>query len=161
MKFDTTPFMSPDRQLTCQHQAWAIEFAVLDWGCRPLLMMVVDVDAHTSLPLSATASVAMPEDIVGMLERLVRRSAKPEEVWIDHGFGHGRAALQSWAEQRRISINYGPMLRTRALTKPLLRDLAAFLRGNRSASLTELGHEIERWRQSYETAAPIVPNVNQ
>lgn len=148
MKFDTTPFMSPDRRLTCQNQAWAIEFAVLDLDCRPLLMMVIDVHAPTRLPLSATASLAMPEDVVGMLERLVRRSGKPEEVWIYYGFGHGRAALQSWAERHRILINYGPMLRTRALTKPLLRDLAASLRGNRFASLTELENEIERWRVS-------------
>jgi hypothetical protein len=157
MKFDTTPFMSRDHQLTCQNQAWAIEFAVLDLDCRPLLMMVVDVHAHTRFPLSATSSLAMPEDVVGMLERLVRRSGKPEEVWIDHGFGHGRAALQSWAEQYRIPINYGLTLQTRALTKPLLRDLAAFLRGNRFASLTELGNEIERWRASSPRPAPPFP----
>jgi|GEM_PF-6580227 len=161
MKFDTTPFLSPARGVTCHNRAWAIEFATLDLDCRPFLMMVADIYVDARLPLSVTVSVAMPEDVVGALERLVHRSGKPEEIWIDHDLGHGRAALRTWAEQRRISIVYGSRPRTKALTEPLVRDLGAFLHGKRFSSLIELGHDIERWRQSYGAADHTVPNANQ
>jgi hypothetical protein len=160
MKFNATPFISPARQLTCQNYAWAIDFAMLDLDRRPLLMMVVDVQSRR--PLSATATLAVPERVAGTLERLVRREGTPEEIWTDHGFDHRfHPALQAWSERHRISITYGPMPAIKALAEPILRDLSVFLRDKRFATLMELGHEIERWRQSHTGAARPLPDVNQ
>lgn len=160
MKFDTTPLMSPARQLTCQNYAWAIDFAMLDLDRRPLLMMVVDVQSHR--PLSVTATLAVPARVAATLERLVRREGAPEEIWTDHGYDHRfHPALQALSERHRISIAYGPMPAIKTLAEPILHDLSVFLRDKRFATLMELGHDIERWRQSYKTATPTAPNVNQ
>lgn len=160
MKFDTTPLMSPARQLTCQNYAWAIDFAMLDLDRRPLLMMVVDVQSHR--PLSVTATLAVPARVAATLERLVRREGAPEELWTDHGYDHRfHPALQALSERHRISIAYGPMPAIKTLAEPILHDLSVFLRDKRFATLMELGHDIERWRQSYKTVTPTAPNVNQ
>jgi hypothetical protein len=53
------------------------------------------------------------------------------------------------------------MPRTKALAESAFRDLSAFLRDKRSPTVAELGHDIERWRQSYTPAGRALPNVNQ
>jgi hypothetical protein len=160
MKFDTTPFMPPARQLTYQNYAWAIDFAKLDLGRRPLLMMVVDVQSQR--PLSATATLAVPARVAATLERLVQREGAPEEILTGHGWDHRvDPALQALSERHRISIAYGLLPAIKTLSEPILHDLSVFLRDKRFATLMELGHEIERWRQSYTGAARPLPDVNQ
>ena len=142
---------------TRRNQAWAVDFAVLDANSRPFVMIVVDV--HTRLPLSATVTPGIAEDVTATLGRLGRRSGVPNNIWLDRGL-HTRA-IQNWTEANGISIACGPSPRIKAVTEPLLRDLRGYLHDNRFPALIELGHDIERWRQFYKTATPTVPNVNQ
>src|ERR1700694_777318 len=88
MKFDTKRFIAKAaaRQVTRQNQAWAIDFAMLDFADRPFVMLVVDVG--TRRPLSATMSLVVVEDIIAMLERLVRRLGTPEQVWMDYSLAY-------------------------------------------------------------------------
>jgi ribosomal protein S18 acetylase RimI-like enzyme len=166
MKFNDQPFMptTPRRRVTRPNEAWAIDFMVLDFAQRPFVILVADVG--TRRPLSATVSHVVVEDIVARLERLVQRSGSPKQVWLDYSIaynshpGRFHQALQDWAEQHRISLTHDPMFRTRSVAEQLLRDLRAFLRNKHFPTLIELGHDIERWRQSAAAAAPI-PNVNQ
>jgi hypothetical protein len=163
MKFNSTPPMrnAPAQQFTRANQAWEVDFAMLDFAERPLVMLVVDVG--TRRPLSATVSLAVVEDIVATLQRLVRRSGSPEQVWMTYGISYdsydGRF-LRAWAEQHRISLTRLP-LQTKSVTERLFCDLSAFLRDKRFATLMELGHDIERWRQSYKATIPTIPNVDQ
>jgi hypothetical protein len=125
-------------------------------------MLVVDVG--TRRPLSATMSLPDGEDVAPALGRLVRRSGCPDQIWIDnhHEFRFG-AALKSWAEQHRVSITCVPMRlpQMKSLAELTLRDLVAFLRDKHFPTLIELGHDIERWRQSYVAARSIPDNANQ
>jgi hypothetical protein len=63
----------------------------------------------------------------------------------------------------RISIIYCPMQvpMLKPISELILRDLSAFLRDKRFPTLMELGHDIERWRQSYTAAARPLRDVNQ
>lgn len=122
-------------------------------------MLVVDVG--TRRPLSATMSLAIADDVVATLERLARRSGYPQELWVDHGREDHFRPIQTWSERHRITVTYGPSRRTKAAAERPLRDLSASLRDKRFPTLLELGHEIERWRQSYAPAAPTIPDVNQ
>jgi len=159
MKFDYLPFMrtTPARQVTRPNEAWAIDFAILDFAQRPSVMLVVDVG--TGRPLSATVSLVVAEDIVVVLDRLVRRSGSPEQVWMDYSISYNtdqgcfHPSLHDWAKQNRIWLTHDLMLQTRRVSERPLRKLEAFLRDKQFPTLIELGREIERWRQSY-TAAP-------
>jgi hypothetical protein len=148
MKFDTTPLISTASEPACQNYAWAIDFAVLDLYRRPLLMMVIDVQSRR--PLSATVTLAAPARVAATLERLVRREGAPEEILTGHrGWDHRfHPALDTLSERHRISIAHG--LAIKSLAEPILHDLSVSLRDKRFATLMELGHEIERWRQSYD-----------
>ncbi|WP_128947548.1 hypothetical protein [Bradyrhizobium zhanjiangense] len=103
-------------------------------------------------------------DIGTGIERLVDRSGKPEEIWLDNYCEHRfDKALRFWAERQGISIIYVPMQmpRMKSISERLLGNMSAFLRDKRFPTLMELGHEIERWRQSYTPAARTIPEVNQ
>ena len=164
MKLNSTPPMpkAPAQQFTRANQAWAIDFAVLDFAERPLVRLVVDVG--TRRPLSATLTLAVDDDIAAGLDRLARRSGRPEQIWLDnqYEFCFG-AAFRFWAEQHRISIIYVPMQmpQMKSLSQRLHGDLNAFLRDKRFPTLMELGHDIERWRQRYCAAAQPIPDVKQ
>ncbi|WLA64924.1 DDE-type integrase/transposase/recombinase [Bradyrhizobium diazoefficiens] len=142
---------------TRRNQAWAVDFAVLDAKGRPFVMIVVDV--HTRLPLSATVSLGLADDFTAILDRLSRRLGFPEEIWIDGG-RHAQA-LQTWAEPHGISVAHGPSPQIRAVTELRLRDLCMSLLRKGCASLMELGHEAERWRQSYPAIPKPFSEVNQ
>jgi hypothetical protein len=147
---------------TRRNQAWAVDFAVLDFAERPLVKLVIDV--RTRRPLSATLTLAIDDDLPAGLDRLVRRTGRPEEIWFDnqYEFCFG-GALRFWAHQHRISIIYASMVmpQGRALSERLFRDLAACLGDKRFPTLMELGHDIERWRQRYCAAPQAIPNVDQ
>lgn len=141
---------------TRRNQAWAVDFAMLDVVHRPFVMMVADVG--TRRPLSATVSLVVVEDIIIILERLVRRTGPPEQIWMDHNLAYNSVlgdfhpALQAWAKDRRVLLTHDRMLRTR-VSERLFRDLSASMRGKSFPTLMELGHDIERWRQSYIAAS--------
>jgi putative transposase len=116
---------------------------------------------YTRRPLSATVTLAIAEDIAAGLGRLVKRAGCPQEIWLDHAYDVKFGPLETWAERHRISITYGSSLRTRGLSERPLRDLSAFLRGKSVPSLMELGHDVERWRQSYTATAHIIPKANE
>nr|WP_249782454.1 MULTISPECIES: DDE-type integrase/transposase/recombinase [unclassified Bradyrhizobium] len=162
------PFMSrtPALRETRPSETWAVDFMVLDFPSRPYVMLVADVG--TRRPLSAAVSLVVIEDIIAALERLVRRSGRPEQIWMDHSLayrslmGDFHPALQAWARRHGISVTASPTPRTTAAAERLLRDLSTFLRDKRFPTLMELGHDIERWRQSYVAAADThIPNVTQ
>lgn len=145
---------------TRRNQAWAIDFARLDLDRRPLVMMVID--GYTHRLLSAAVKPAIVEGIAIGLMQLVRRSGRPHEIWIDHEFDHSCKPLRSWAEEHRISVTRVPMIRMKALTEPIARDLVTFLHDKRLTRRIELDHEIERWRQSYTIAVrPLPKNADQ
>jgi hypothetical protein len=164
MKFDNLSFTpnAPAHQVMRPNQAWAVDFAVLDFAERPLVRLVVDVGSRR--PLSATLTLGVDDDIAAGLDRLARRSGRPEQIWLDnqYEFCFG-AALRFWAGQHRISIIYVPMQmpQIKSLSERLHQDLNAFLRDKRFPTLMELGHDIERWRQSYTAAAPSLPGNHQ
>jgi hypothetical protein len=155
MKFDNPPFLpkATARRVTRPNEAWEIDFAMINFSDRPFVMLVIDVG--TRRPLSATVSIMVVEDIVATLQRLVQRSGSPEQVWMTYGVSYdtydGRF-LRAWAEQHRVSLTRLP-LQTKAVAERLLCDLSAFLRDKRHSTLMALGHDIERWRQSYTPAA--------
>lgn len=165
MKFNTHSPTSAALYATSHNEAWAIDFAMLDFAAKPLVMLVVDV--RTRRPLSATVSHMAMEDIIIRLERLVRRSGRPERIWMDYSSayntieGHFHPSLQAWAQKHRISLTHDRMLLTRRISERPLRDLSASLREKSFTTLMELGHDIERWRQSYHRVARTMPNVNQ
>jgi hypothetical protein len=112
--------------------------------------------------LSATVTFGIA-DIGTGLERLVDRSGRPEQIWLDNYYkSRSDPALKSWAEEHRISIIYVlmQMPQMKSLSERILRDLGAFLRDKHFPTLIELSHDIERWRQSY-AARPIPDNANQ
>ena len=163
MKFNNKQFRpTPTPRVTRPNEAWMVDFALLDFVGRPLVMLVADVG--TRRPLSATVSLQNAEDVAAALGRLVRPSGSPDQIWIDnhYEFRFG-AALKSWAEQHRISITYVAMRMSqmRSLSEPILRNLSAFLRDKHFLPPMELGHTIERWRQSYTPVARPLPNVNR
>jgi hypothetical protein len=159
MKFDTTKLMANTAvpHVTRRNQAWAIDIARFDLKNRvPFVMMVIEV--HTRLPLSATVSPATHCAAATGLDRIVRRSGPPNEIWIDRSF---EPMIRAWAEQHRIAVTYGQMLKVKSLAEPIFRDLGAFLRGNLFSNHAKLGLGVEKWRQSYAAAARSLPNVNQ
>jgi transposase InsO family protein len=149
MKLDNPPFMpkKPARQMTRLNEAWAVDFMVLDCAHRPLVMLVVDVGTRRAL--SATVSLAIAEDVVATLERLVRRSGRPQEIWVDDGRGYRFHPVRVWSERHGITVTYGPSPRSKAVAERPLHHLRAHLHDKSFATLTELGHDIERWRQAY------------
>jgi hypothetical protein len=155
------PFMPKIPAPMRPNEAWTIDCAMLDWPHRPLVMLVIDV--ATRRPLSATVSLMVVEDIVATLQRLVRRSGRPEQVWMCYGVSYDSydsRPLLDWAEQHRISLTRLP-LQTKSVSERPFWDLSAFLRDKRHSTLVALGHGIERWRQSYDPAVSTISNVNQ
>lgn len=147
------------RKVTRRNQAWAIDSAVLDFPQRIFVRLVIDVS--TRRPLNATLTFGIA-DIGSGLERLVDRSGRPEQLWLDSYYNSRfDPALKSWTEQHRISIIYVPtkMPQMKSLFERHHRDLSVFLRDKRYPTLTELGHDIERWR--YCTAEQHIPDVKQ
>jgi hypothetical protein len=165
MKLDSTPPMpnAAAQQFTRANQAWAIDFAVLDFAEGPLVRLVVDVG--TRRPLSATLTLAVDDDIAAGLDRLARRSGRPEQIWLDNRYEFRfDPALRSWAERHSISIIYVPMRmpQMKSLSERLLGDLSAYLRDKRFPTLMELGHDIEHWRQRYCAAAqPFATSISK
>ncbi|WP_407180408.1 glyoxalase superfamily protein [Bradyrhizobium sp. STM 3562] len=164
MKFDLRfKPMNPTRRVTRPNEAWAADFMALDFPDRPSVMLVADVG--TRRPLSATVSVVVVQDIIATLERRVRRSGRPDEIWMEGNLAYNsplgdfHPAVRSWAKQHRIRLTHDPMLRTSRVSDRLFRELTAFLHDKQFPTLIELGQDIERWRQSYTVAA--IPNVNQ
>ncbi|QAU48852.1 DDE-type integrase/transposase/recombinase [Bradyrhizobium guangzhouense] len=160
MKFDTKQFAPTPTLPTRPNEAWAIDFAMLDQDRRALVMMVVDVG--TRRPLSATVCLPIVDDVVATMRRLVRRSGRPQEVWLDAGF-RADPMLQAWAREHSVLLVYTPagLPRMNNPAERILHHLASFLHGRCFPELMELGHEIERWRQSYKTAVRTIPEVNQ
>jgi hypothetical protein len=149
MKFNKAfmPNTPADRQMRA-NRAWAVDFQVLDLPHRPMVMLVTDFG--TRLPLGATVTLPMAEDVVATLERLAWRSKCPDEIWIGHSF----RLLETWAGQHGISVSYhSPTPQMKATSERLLRDLGSYFGDKSFASLMELGHDIERWRQSYAARA--------
>jgi hypothetical protein len=148
MKTKNPPFMATTaaRQATRPNEIWAIDFAVLDQADRPRIMLVVDVG--TRRPLAATVIRAAANDVVATLDVLSRQAALPRELLIDHDFGLN-PGLRAWAENHGISVLTRPvrMPQMKALSEPILRDLAISLRDLETP--TELGKEIDRWCKSY------------
>jgi transposase InsO family protein len=146
---------------TRRNQVWMIDIARLDVGSRLTSVMMV-VDVHSRLPLSLTVSPAIAGAIAiaTTLDRLVRRSGPLEDIWIYRDSGL-ELALRRWAKFHRIAITFGPMLKAKALTEPIFRDLGAFLRGNLFSTHAKLGLGLEKWRQSYAAAARPLPNAPQ
>lgn len=161
MKLIRTP-PSPNvstQQAKRANQAWAIDYTVLDFAERPVVRLVIDV--RTRRLLSATLTFGMA-DIGSGLERLVDRSGRPEQIWLDSYYNSGfDLALKSWTEQHRISIIYVPtqMPQMRSLFDRLHRDLNAFLREKRCPTLMDLGQDIERWRWRYRAAEQPIPDI--
>lgn len=163
MKFKSALPMpnAPAQHFTRANQAWAVDHAVLDFSQRIFVRLVTDVGTRRPLSAKLTFGIA---DIGTGLERMVDRSGRPEQIWLDNYYeSRSDPALKSWTEQHRISIIYVPMRmpQMKSLSERLHRDLNAFLRDKRFPTLTELGHDIERWRQSYTAAAHTIPDVNQ
>jgi hypothetical protein len=163
MKLNSTPPMpnAPAQQFTPANQAWAVDHAVLDFPQRIFVRLVTDVG--TRRPLSATLTFGIA-DIGTGLERLVDRSGRPEQIWLDNYYkARSDPALKSWTEQHRISIIYVPMrmLQMKSLSERLYRDLFTFLRDKRFPTVWELSHELERWRQHYCAATRPIPDVKQ
>lgn len=166
MKFENVQFTpATSRKVTRSNEVWSVDFMMLDFAGRPFVMLVVDV--ATRRALSATVSLAVVDDVIVRLERLVRRSGRPEQIQRDYDKaynstdGRFHPALQTWAQQHGISLTHDPMLQTQRISERPLRDLGAFLREKHFPTLMELGHEIERWRQSYAPAVRNVPDTNQ
>ncbi len=163
MKFDAKQFgaKTAGTNVTHRNQAWAVDHAVLDFPQRIFVRLVTEVG--TRRPLSATLTFGIA-DIGTGLERMVDRSGRPEQIWLDNYYKtRSDPALKSWTERHRISIIYVPMqtLQMKSLSERLYRDLGAFLRDKRFPTLWELSHELERWRQRYAPATPPLPNANQ
>jgi hypothetical protein len=157
MKFKSKflPNKTTHRQIRA-NQAWAVDLAILDLPHRPVVMLVIDVG--TRLPLSATVTPTIAEGVVATLERLARRSKRPDEIWIGDSF----RLIETWAGQHGISVSYyRPTPQMRAISERVLRDLGSYLGDKRFASPMELGHAIERWRQSYVAARPLPKNADQ
>jgi hypothetical protein len=160
MKFKQTPPMpyAAVQRLTRANQAWAVDHALIDLHQRIFVRLITDVG--TRLPLSATPTFGIA-DIGTGIERLVDRSGKPEQIWLDSHHGHrSDPALRSWAAQQGISIIYiaTQMPQMKSLSERLFISMSAFLRTKRSESVFDLGHDLERWRKSY-VAEPLI-NVN-
>jgi hypothetical protein len=160
MKFDNSTLVlkMTARQVTRANQAWAVDHAVLDLAERPLVRLVVDVG--TRLPLSATLTLAVDDDIAAELDRLAPRSGRPKQIWLDNKFEfRSDPALRSWTEQHRISIIYVPMVfpQMKVLSERSFRDLGAFLKDTHPPTLRELSHDLERWRKSYAAGARTIP----
>ncbi|GAB9109845.1 hypothetical protein [Bradyrhizobium diazoefficiens] len=160
MKFDTKRLTPTPPLPTRPNEVWAIDFAMLDQDRRALVMVVVDVG--TRRPLSATVCLPIVDDVVATMHRVVRRSGPPQQIWVDAGF-RSDPMLQAWAREHSVMLVYTPagLPRMNNPAERILRHLACFLNGRRFSELMELGHEIERWRQSYTPAARTIPKVNQ
>jgi len=143
------------RHATRRNRAWMVDIARFDLKkhMRPVMMVV---DVHSRRPLSATVSPAIASAITTTLDRLVQRLGSPAEIWIDRDFELD-LALRYWAELHGIAITFGPMLKAKAVTEPIFRDLGAFLRGNLFSTHAELAVGLDKWRQSYAAAARPLP----
>lgn len=136
---------------TRANETWAVDHAILDWPERLFVMLVIDV--ATRRPLSATVSLAVSEDIVATLERLTSRIGCPRQIWVDNSSAYRWGLFQVWSRQRGIEVLHGPGPQARAVTERPLHHLCSSLHPKQIPTLMDLGHEIERWRQSY-VAAP-------
>ncbi|MCK1603456.1 hypothetical protein IVB02_18915 [Bradyrhizobium sp. 166] len=157
MQFDNLQFTPA----TCPNEAWMVDSMALDFAERPFVRLVADVASRR--PLSATLTLQVDHDLHTGLDRLVRRSGPPDQIWFDkqYEFCLG-GTLNFWAHEHRISIVYVPMQMPslKSVSEPILHNLGSHLRENHFSTLMELGHEIERWRQSYRAERPI-SSINQ
>ncbi|WLA63806.1 hypothetical protein [Bradyrhizobium diazoefficiens] len=110
-------------------------------------MIVIDVG--TRRPLSATLFLLKLEDLAATLRRVVARSGPPREIWVDASLRPDESKLRVLAQADGITFVYPARPRMKAVTEPIFRELTSFLCDRRFPQLTDLGHEIERWRQSY------------
>jgi transposase InsO family protein len=158
MKFNPQPMakMAAAGMVVRPNEVWSIDVVRLDLGNRPFVVMVIDV--HTRRLLAAVLTSATDEVVAATLERLARRSKRPDEIWIDDSF----RLIETWAGQHGISVSYyRPTPQMRAISERVLRDLGSYLGDKSFASPMELGHAIERWRQSYVAARPLPKNADQ
>lgn len=121
MKFDSKRLMSnrTARHATCRNQGWTIDLVRPEMGtlgraessgASPghhgayigLFVMLV-VDVHRHLPLSAIVTPGTAEDIAATVARLTERLGGPDEIWIDGSFELNRA-LRGWGEQHGTLI---------------------------------------------------------
>lgn len=141
------PFMPKMPVPTRPNETWAVDHAILDWPQRLFVMLVIDV--ATRRPLSATVSLAVSEDIVATLERLIRRTGCPQQIWVDHSSAYRWGLFQGWSKRRGIEVLHGPGPQAKAVSEGPLRHLCSSLYSKQFSTMMELGHEIERWRQAY------------
>ncbi|UFW43317.1 hypothetical protein [Bradyrhizobium sp. WSM471] len=147
------------RQATRRNQAWAIDIAMLDLDGRPIVTLVIDV--HTRRPLSATVSSELSGAVTDGLDQLVRSFDRPEAIWLDYIHDHAFFPFLTWADRHGIPLVYGSPPATSALANAVLRDLGAHLQNKPLTTLMDLGHQIERWRESYSLAARTFPDIDQ
>lgn len=158
------PMTSANRPMRA-NETWAVDFMVLDYARRPFVMLITDVG--TRRPLSATVSLMTVEDIIIRLERLVRRSASPQQIWMDYGTvytvrpGCFHPVLQAWATHHNVRLAHSPTFATRCVSERLFTDLSTLLRDKKFPTLVELGHEVERWRQSYAAVDRAASTITQ
>ncbi|OSI24884.1 hypothetical protein [Bradyrhizobium canariense] len=158
MKFNTTQFLKPTTPRAARpNESWTIEIAKLDVGIAGLYAMIV-IDSQTRIPLSATLSLMIDEDMAATLDRLGRRSRFPDMIQVDHGFN--LSAVRAWAIRHRLTIVCHADPRKKALAEPILRDLSAFLSGKSFPKLIELGNDLERWRHAHAAGARHLPSSN-
>lgn len=147
-------------QVTQEGQAWRVECVKLDVGGKRAPFIMLAIDIYTRQPQVAVVWSAAAKDVAAALDRLIRQWKPPQEIWIDNGFDD--SALRYFSLQHRVAVVYTPPSpRWKALSAPIIRDLNAFLRDKPHPSLMALGHDIERWRQSYAAPARTIHNVNQ
>ncbi|MHC2674470.1 transposase InsO family protein [Bradyrhizobium diazoefficiens] len=154
-----TPSLAANHRPAGPNEVWCAEMMRPDLAGRPLILLIVDV--HTRHPLLAVPATSV-EDIATTLDRLSRHSGRPKELRIDHALEFN-PALRDWAHERGVRIVQGPpgAPQWKAVSEPIIRKLADHLSGKRFATLADLGHDLENWRQHRVAEFDPVPTSNQ
>jgi putative transposase len=143
---------------TYSHERWSMDFvhdALFDG--RPFRMLtVVDLDSRQS-PLIEPAFAHSGRSIAAALERVVDALGAPTSITVDHGTEFMSKALEDWAWQRGIKLDFirpGKPNENAHIESFNGRLRDECLNVNQFTSMDDARRKIEAWRQDYNHARP-------
>ena len=143
----------PQAQRT--HERWSMDFVhdqLFDGG--PFRMLTVIDQFSRQSPLIEPRSGFGGRDVVAALDRIIGHTGTPLSITVDHGTEFTSKALEDWAYQRGVKLDFthpGKPTDNESFNGRL-RDEC--LNVNQFMSLDHAREQIERWRVDYNAHRP-------
>lgn len=140
------------------HERWSMDF-VHDqlFDGRPFRMLTVIDQFSRQSPLVEPRFGFRGRDVVAALDRIIARTGTPLSITVDHGTEFTSKALEDWAYQRGIKLDFthpGKPTENGHIESINGRLRDECLNVTQFVSLDDARYQIEEWRNDYNATRP-------